>query len=147
MFKPSLGKVIYVFLWNRKGAILLQFLEPRHTMNSSQYIAVLKFQTSRVRPEKKTVFFLQHDNARPHTSLKTMEHTASFVWPVLQQPPCIQDLGASDFHLFRLMKNGPCRQHFPCNTSFIALVKPWITFTGADSYKHGTQALVHHWKK
>ena len=144
--QPSVGKVMYTVLCHRKRVIL----KPRETRNSDQYIVMLtklKFQTSRVRPEKKTVFFLQHDNARPHTSLKTMEHTASFVWPVLPQPPYTQDLLPSDFHLFRLMKNGPCRQHFPCNTSFIALVKPWITFTGADSYKHGTQALVHHWKK
>ena len=23
----------------------------------------------------------------------------------------------------------------------------WVTFTGADGYDHGMQALVHHWQK
>ena len=32
----------------------------------------------RVRTERKTNFLLQHSNARPHTSLKTVEHIASF---------------------------------------------------------------------
>jgi hypothetical protein len=39
----------------------------------------------RVRPEKKTTFLLQHDNARHHTSLKTMEHVAKFGWTVFQR--------------------------------------------------------------
>jgi len=74
---PSVGKVMYTVFWDRKGAILLHFLEPGQTINSDRYIATvtqLKARISRVRPEKKTTFLLQHDNARPHTSLKTVEH-------------------------------------------------------------------------
>jgi len=71
-----------------------------------------KAQTSRGRTEQKTVLLLQHDNARPHTSLKTVEHAASLVWTVLPHPPRSPDLVPSDFQLFRLIKAELHRQHF-----------------------------------
>jgi hypothetical protein len=80
MTLPSAGKVICTAFWDRKGVIVLDFLEPRQTINSDRYIGTLtklKVRISRVRPEKKTTFLLQYDNARPHTSLKTVEHIAN----------------------------------------------------------------------
>ena len=74
---PSVGKVMCAVFWDRKWVILLDFLKPGQTIISDRYIATLtklKAWISRVRPEKKTTFLLQHDNARPHTSLKTVEH-------------------------------------------------------------------------
>jgi hypothetical protein len=47
---------------DRKGVILLDFLEPRQNINSDRYIAMptkLKARISRVRPEKKATFLLQ----------------------------------------------------------------------------------------
>lgn len=80
--QPSAGKEIYIIFWDRKEVILLNFLETGQTINSDCYITMynksLKAQTSRVKSEKKTTFFLQHNNARPQANLKTMEHTASF---------------------------------------------------------------------
>ena len=70
---PSAGKVICTVFWDRGGVILLDFLEPRQTINSDHYIMTLtklKARISRVRPEKRTTFLLQHNNVRPPTSLK-----------------------------------------------------------------------------
>jgi len=102
-------------LWDRKGVILLVFLEPRLTINSDLYIAMptkLKARISGVRPEKKTTFFFQHDNARSHTSLKTVEHTVSLGWTFIPHPLYSPDLAPSDFHLSGLMKDGLHGQHF-----------------------------------
>jgi hypothetical protein len=55
----------------------------------------LKIRISRVRPEMKTTVRLQHHNARPHTSLKTMENVMRFGRTVLPHPP-----HCPDFHLF-----------------------------------------------
>ena len=87
---PSMGKVMCTVFWDRKVVILLDFLEPGQTINSDRYIATLtklKTRIYRVRPEKKTTFLLQHDNARPHTSLKTVEHVVSLGWTVVPHPP------------------------------------------------------------
>jgi len=135
--------------WDRKGVILLDFLETRQTINSDCYIVMLtklKAQISRVRPEKKTTFLLEHDNARPHTSLKTVEHIANLGWTVLPHPPYSPGLAPSDFHLFGLMKDG-LRGHFPSNDAVVRAVKQWATSAGADFYECGMQALVHRWQK
>jgi hypothetical protein len=55
-------------------------------------------------------------------------------------------LAPSDFHLFRLMKNGWRGQHFPSNDAVIQAVKQWATSAGADFYECGMQALVHCWR-
>jgi len=90
---------------------------------------------------------LQHDNARPHTGLKTVEHIANLGWTALQHPPYSPDLAPSDFHLFRPMKDGLRGQHFPSNDAVIRAVKQWTTSAGADFYECGMQALVHRWRK
>ena len=143
---PSAGKVMCTVFWDRKRVILLDFLEPRQTINSDRYIAMLtklKARISRVRPEKKTTFLLQHDNTRPHISLMTVEHTVNLGWTVVPLPPYSPDLAPSDFHLFGPMKDGLRGQHFPSNDAIVRAVKQWATSAGADSYERGMQALVH----
>ena len=119
---PSAGKVMCTVFWYRKGVILLDFLEPGQTINSDHYITTLtklKARISRVRPERKTTFLLQHDNTRLHTSLKTVEHVANLGWTVLPHPPYSPDLATSDFHLFGPMKDGLRGQHFRSNDAVI----------------------------
>jgi len=84
--QPSTGKVMCTAFSNRKGVMLLDFLKPGQTINSDHYNTMmtnLKAQTSRAGPGKKTIFLLQHDNTRPHTSLKTVEHIINSGWSVL----------------------------------------------------------------
>ena len=38
---PSVGKVMCTVFWDRKGVILLDFLEPGQTINCDYYIAML----------------------------------------------------------------------------------------------------------
>ena len=53
-----------------------------------------------------TAFPLKHSNARLHSSLNTVEHTASLGWTVLPHPSYKLDLMPSDFQLFEPMKDG-----------------------------------------
>jgi len=48
---------------------------------------------------------IQHDNAHPHTSLRTQEAISKFGWTVLPHPPYSPDLALSDFHLFGPLKD------------------------------------------
>lgn len=143
--QPSAGKVMCTVFWDRKGVILLDFLEPGQTINYDHYVVTLtklKAGISRVRPETKTAFLLQHNNAWPLTSLKTMGHFAKFGWIVLPHPPYSLDLVPSDFHLLGLMKDGLHGQHFP-DDAVIAAVRKWVASAGADFYECSMQALVH----
>ena len=94
-----------------------------------------------------TTILLQHDDVRPHTSLKSVEHTASLGWTVLPHPPYSPDLAPSDFHLFGPMKDGLRGRHFPSNDAVVRAVKQWATSGGADFYECSMQALVHRWRK
>ena len=109
--QPSVGKVTCTVSWDRKGVIFLDFLEPRHSINSNHCtvtITKLKTPTSRVRSVKKITFLLQYNNARPHTCLKTVKHVASLGWTVLPHPLYSLDLVPSDFHLLQPMKDRQC---------------------------------------
>ena len=107
----------------------------------------LKARISRVRPEKKTTFLLQHDTARPHINLKTVECIVNLGWTVVPYPPYSQDLVPSDIHLFVLMKDGLRGLHFPSYDAVVRAVKQWATSAGADSYERSMQPLVHCWRK
>jgi len=133
--QTSAGKVMDTVFWNREGVIRLDFMEPRQSINSDHYIMMLtelKPWTSRVRPEKKTIFLLQHDNTKPHT--KTVKHIANLGWTVLSHPLFRLSYHihwTDDFHLFVLMKDGLHGQHFLSNNDIIAAVKQWVTSAGA----------------
>ena len=69
-------------LCDRKGVILLDFLQRGQTTNTDHYVLTLiklQAQASRIRLEK-TNFLLQHENARSHTTLMTTEYIASLDW-------------------------------------------------------------------
>ena len=82
------------------------------TINSDVYVGTLrklKARPKRVRPhlEMSKVLLqvlLQHDNARPHTSLKTCEVITSFGWTTATHPPYSPDLASCDFHFFGPLK-------------------------------------------
>ena len=107
----------------------------------------LNAQTFGIEPEKKTTLLLQHNSARPHTSLRTMGNVSILGWTVLQHPQCSPDLVPSDFHLFGPMKCGLHEQHFPSNSAVIAAVKHWVPSADAHFYKCSMQTPVHHWWK
>ena len=78
--QPSVVKVMCTVFWDRKEVILLDFLKSGQSINFDHNIAMLsklKAQTSEVKPENKTAFLLQHDNTRPHSSLKTRLNIAN----------------------------------------------------------------------
>jgi len=147
---PSAGKVTCAVFWDRKGVILLDFLQPGQTINSDRYIATLtklKARISRVRPEKKTIFLCNRITRGPHTSLKTVEHIVNLGWTVVPHPPCSPDLAPYNFHLFGPMKDRTRGQHVPSNDAVVRAVKHRVTSAGADFYERGMHALVHRWRK
>ena len=103
---PSVGKLIHtVFGIGMEWSFWISWTLTNNQLWSLHHDADgLNFQSQ---VEKKTTFLLQHSNSRFHTSFKTVESTANLDWTVLTYSP---DLMASDFHLFRPMKDGLHRQ-------------------------------------
>lgn len=131
--QPSTSNVMCTVFWDRKGVILLDFLEPGQTINSNHYTATqtkLNVQTPRVRPEKIS-FFWELNNSKPHTSLNMVEHIASLRWTALKHPLYSPDLMLSD--LFGLMKDGLHEQKFRSIANTIIAVKHWVISIGAGS--------------
>jgi hypothetical protein len=82
--------MITVF-WDCDGVILVDVMPRGATINSEAYINTLNKLKKcfwQVRPGKNPAeMLLQHDNARPHTSLRTWEHMTKMGWMVLPHPP------------------------------------------------------------
>jgi len=95
--------------WDMYGVILVAVTARGETINSDAHIKTLlklKQRYRRVQPNRNPGgMFIQHDNAHPHTSLRTEEAITKFVWPVLPKPSYSPDLALSDFHLFGPLKD------------------------------------------
>ena len=106
--QQSAGKLMVTAFWDSVGVILVDFVSKGTTTNLDVYIDTLKklkVRIRRVRPAlEMSKVLLQHDNARPHTSLKTREVISSFGWTTISHTPYSPDLAPSDFHLFEPSK-------------------------------------------
>ena len=94
--------------WDAKGILLLDILEPGHTVNANRYCRTLdklREAVRRKRPDRLTSgVLLQHDNATPHTAKATQDWIRRFGWEVLPHPPHSPDLAPSDDHPLRPIK-------------------------------------------
>ena len=124
----SAGKIMATVFWDIEGVILVDFMPKGTTINSDVYIDTLrklKARLRRVRPHlDMSKVLLQHDNARPHTSLKTREVIASFGWTTVTHPPYSPDLAPSDYHLFGPLKEGVRGQHFTIQFNLFSQTQP-----------------------
>ena len=145
----SAGKIMATVFWDIEGVILIDFMPKGTTINSDAYIDTLrklKAKLRRVRPHlDMSKVLLQHDNAKPHTSLKTREVIASFGWTTVTHPPYSPDLAPSDYHLFGPLKEGVRGQHFTSDQEVKHAVRNWLKMQLADFYKAGIVSLVHRW--
>jgi histone-lysine N-methyltransferase SETMAR len=121
--------MITVF-WDFDGVILVDVMARGETISSDAYIKILKKlkeRYRRVRPNRNPGdMLIQHDNARPHTSLCTQEAMAKFGWTVLPHPPCSPDRAPSDFHLFGPLKDALRGTRFEDDKSMIHAVRTWL---------------------
>ena len=144
--QPSESIVMCTVCWDAQSIILLDFLKPGATINSELYIKTLiklKARIAGTRSEKKKTFFLQHDNARPHLSLKIIECVAKFGWTELAHLPYSPEIAPSDFHLFVLLKEGVREQHFVDKKAVIDAIKKWTATAGREFSKRRILTLVH----
>ena len=137
--------------WDSVGMILVDFMSKGATINSDVYINTLKklkARIQRVRPVLEMFkVLLQHDNARPHISLKTREFVSSFGWTTISHLPYSPDLEPSDFYLFGPLKESLRGRHFSSDKEIKTAVRKWLKTQPVEFYDEGICALVKRWEK
>ncbi|KAF6027711.1 hypothetical protein EB796_013984 [Bugula neritina] len=132
--------------WDYQGVMLIDFMAKGTTINSEAYIETLrklKTRLKRYRPNVNVAtVLLQHDNARPHTSLRTREEITRHGWTTLPHPPYSPDLAPSDFHLFGPMKEGLRGQRFSTDEEVKTAVRSWLRSQPSSFYEARIHALI-----
>ncbi|GFS23598.1 histone-lysine N-methyltransferase SETMAR [Elysia marginata] len=135
--------------WDTQGVILVDFLSRGETANSDSCIDTLKILRARilrVRPDMDIGnVLLLHDNARPHTSIRTKETIASFWWTILTHQSNSPDLAPSSYYLFCHMKQGLRGKHYENDEEVKNAVKKWLKEQPRHFYKAGIHAFVKRW--
>ena len=88
------------------GVIHYSFLRTGETITAEkycQYIDEMHEKLKIIRPSlvNRHGPILFHDNARPHTSYKTIAKLNELKYEILQHPPYSSDLLPNDFHFFK----------------------------------------------
>ena len=145
-FQQSTGKVMVTVCSNSLGVILVDFMSKGATISSNVYIHTLKKlkeRIQRVRPAlEMSKVLLQHDNARPHTRLKTREVISSFGWTTISHPPYSSDLERSDFPLFGPLKETLRGRRFSSDEEVKTAVRKWLKTQLVEFYNKEICALV-----
>jgi hypothetical protein len=89
---------------------------------------------------------LLHDNARPHTSLRTREAIAKMLWNVLPRPAHSPHLTPSDCHLFRPVKDALRGCHFADDKELRQSFRDVHRSRGWEFYSISIQRLTQCWK-
>ena len=90
---------------------------------------------------------LLHDNATPHTSVKTVEWLQKYNWEVLEHPAYSPDLAPSDYHLFGPLKRELSGKRFTTDSELKDAVLQFFSQRDEDFYRGGIMALVDRWDK
>ena len=128
--QKSAGKIMATVFWDSQGVILVDILLKGQTINSEvdiETLRKLKAKIRRVWPNLDMAnVLLQHDNARSHTSIRTMEAITSFGWTVIPHRPFSPDLAPSDYHLFGPMKEGLLGNRYGNDNEVKTAVLNWL---------------------
>ena len=128
------------------GEMLVEFMSKGATINLHVYINTSKKLNARIRRVRSALemskVLLQHDNTRPHTSLKTCEVIRSFGWTTISHPPYSPDLAPSDFHLFEPLKESVSGRHFSSDEKVKSAVGKWLKTQPVEFYNKEICVLV-----
>ncbi|GFN96116.1 histone-lysine N-methyltransferase SETMAR [Plakobranchus ocellatus] len=137
----SARKVLITIFLDMEGVVHMEFLEKGQTVNFERYISTpraLKVRLRRVRCDKDS--FLQHDNARPHTSRQTQD--ALLELTTLPHPAYSLDLAPSDYYLFPQLRKYLKSHHYDNDEAVIADVRRWCRGQSSEFFADGVRQLV-----
>lgn len=144
-------KVMLSVFWNCDGILFFELLPCDTSLNSDIYSAKLKrlhevMTTKYPSLINRKKVLLQADNAKPHTSRKSMETINSLDGiELLPHPPYSPDVAASDFHLFRSMSHFLRGRCFENEKALHEELTNFFDSRPAEWYKSGIQKIAQRW--
>jgi hypothetical protein len=121
--------VMITVFWDCARVTLEDVILRGETVNSDaiRTVTELRNHFKQIWPHKNlTEILLQHDNARPHSSLKTWEAITKFGWTMLPYPPNSPNLAQSDFHTCGALKYAICGTMFESEGDVIYALSTWL---------------------
>lgn len=144
-------KCMATVFWDRKGVLLVEFMERGTTITAASYGVTLQNLRRAIQNKRRGMlssgFVLLHDNARPHTANATKNLLQRFGWEVFDHPPYSPDLAPSDFHLFPRMKKSLGGHHFATDNELQTSVQTWLKAQAATFYEEGIEKLIPRYEK
>ncbi|KAI6653980.1 Histone-lysine N-methyltransferase SETMAR [Oopsacas minuta] len=128
-----------------------RLLPEKTTINSDYYVDELKELRQASKRERRGKLtrsvLLQHDNARPHVSSKTMAAIDDLEFECLPHPPYSPDLAPSDYKLFGEMKKPLRGKRFEDFKRLECEIKQWENGTPKEFYTTELKKLPERWKR
>lgn len=146
-------KVMITVFWNYEGVIWFDFLDKGKTMDSDFYCEQLDHMHDVMKQKYYSLYNrksikLQHDNARPHVSLKVKNKLAEMdAIEVLCHPPYSPDLAPSDYYLFRSMAHFLVGRDFNTSEELRKGVQEFFDSKPKEWYREGILQLAKRWFK
>jgi histone-lysine N-methyltransferase SETMAR len=142
------SKLMTTVFWDRKGVLMMKFMQRGTTVTSEVYCKTLKQLPRAIQNKRRgmlTCGTVQlRDNARPHTTTHTRELLEHFKWELFDRHSYSPDLAQSDGHLFIYLKNWPKSQRFYSynKEDMMEGVKTWLSSQVADLFDKGITRLI-----
>jgi hypothetical protein len=139
-FKQMLSarKLMATTFWDRKGVLMMEFMQQGTTILSEGYCETLKKLSRAIQNKRHGMLtygvVLLHDNHCLHTVARTQALLEHFSWELFDYPPCSPGLAPSNYHLVTYRKNWLRYQNFNNNEQLIKGVKTWLSLHAADFF-------------
>ncbi|UYV80237.1 hypothetical protein LAZ67_18002121 [Cordylochernes scorpioides] len=130
----------YIYKW------VNEFKNGRITCSSGLNVRPPCIRNKRRGKLSKGVLFL-HDNARPHTSCKTVSTIIKLGFEVLEHPAYSPDLAPSDYSLFGLLKKELKGKRFDSDEDVQKVVQEYFPTLPKSAYKEVIYKLQERWRR
>jgi histone-lysine N-methyltransferase SETMAR len=145
-------KMLCIF-WSRAGPVHWELLPTNTSITSDLYCKQLEAVDLALKVRRAQGLFegrplFQQDNARPHTSKKTLDYMKETLgWDLLPHPPYSPDIAPSDYHLFRSLKNYLRGKRFKNDEEVQnGLGQFFVSKMGTDFFERGLKKLPERWR-
>jgi histone-lysine N-methyltransferase SETMAR len=115
----SARKLMATVFWDRKGVLMVEYMQQGTTVTSEEYRKTLKNCVGPFRAKGSGMLtsglVFRQDNVHLHTAACSQALLEHFIWELFDHPPYGPDLTPNDYHLFTYLKNWLGSQRFNNN--------------------------------